>query len=127
MLSPVPHLDSGIDWPTKAETLSPSDCRGAEQHACCPTSRRRSSPRVITTPLDFQRPPARRSSGAAFGLEPAADAERLVPPAQPAAKTSTVCISSAPAPIPGAGVPGVLSSARVLDAVVPDAHALVKS
>ena len=62
-----------------------------------------------------------RSAGAGFGLEPMLTAERLVPPAQPQRGRARASISSAPAPIPARAVPGVISSARVLDKVVPDA------
>jgi phytoene desaturase len=116
-LAPVPHLDSGTDWTTMAETyrqavakrLNDTVLPGFEKHIV--TSR-------ITTPRDFHER-LLSYKGAAFGAEPillqsayfrahnrSEDIERLY---MVGAGTH-----------PGAGVPGVLMSARALDTVIPD-------
>jgi hypothetical protein len=62
--------------------------------------------------------------GAAFGLEPAAAAKRLVPPAQPQRGRRRACYMVGASTHPGAGVPGVLMSAKALETVVPHVSSL---
>lgn len=124
VLSPVPHLDSGINWHTKAESyrkliateLSNTILPDLENQVV--TSR-------MLTPQDFQ---DRLSSfrGAAFGLEPILTQSAWFRPHNQSEDVQNLYLVGA-GTHPGAGLPGVLSSARVLDALVPDAHALVKS
>ena len=124
VLSPVPHLESGINWHTKAESyrkliateLSNTILPDLENQVV--TSR-------IQTPQDFQ---DRLSSfrGAAFGLEPTLTQSAWFRPHNQSEDVKGLYFVGA-GTHPGAGLPGVLSSARVLDALVPDAHALVKS
>jgi len=118
VLSPVPNLDSGTDWSVKAEhyrqalaehlgaTLLP----GLEQEIV--TSR-------MLTPQDFQ---DRLSSfrGAAFGLEPILSQSAWFRPHNRSEEIERLFLVGA-GTHPGAGLPGVLSSARILDSVVPDA------
>ena len=118
VLSPVPNLDSGTDWSVKAEhyrralaehlgaTLLP----GLEQEIV--TSR-------MLTPQDFQ---DRLSSfrGAAFGLEPILSQSAWFRPHNRSEEIDRLFLVGA-GTHPGAGLPGVLSSARILDSVVPDA------
>ena len=121
VLSPVANLESGIDWPRAAEgyrraiaahlgsTLLP----GLE--GAVATSR-------VTTPQDFQ---DRLLSfrGAAFALEPTLMQSAWFRPHNRSEEVERLYLVGA-GTHPGAGIPGVLSSARVLDTVVPDAHAL---
>jgi phytoene desaturase len=124
VLSPVPHLESGINWHAKAESyrkliateLSNTILPDLENQVV--TSR-------LQTPQDFQ---DRLSSfrGAAFGLEPTLTQSAWFRPHNQSEDVERLYFVGA-GTHPGAGLPGVLSSARVLDALVPDANALVKS
>jgi phytoene desaturase len=121
VLSPVPHLASGTDWRVQAEpyrralaqrlgeTLLPD----LERHVV--TSR-------LMTPLDFQ---DRLCSfrGAAFGLEPVLTQSAWFRPHNASEELERLYLVGA-GTHPGAGLPGVLSSARILDTVVPHADAL---
>jgi phytoene desaturase len=118
VLSPVPHLGSGTHWPDKAEsyrralarTLGETVLPGLEDEIV--TSR-------VLTPQDFQ---DRLSSfrGAAFGLEPVLTQSAWFRPHNRSEDIERLYLVGA-GTHPGAGVPGVLSSARILDTVVPDA------
>jgi phytoene desaturase len=120
VLSPVPHLGSGVDWREKAEPyrravarhLSETVLPGLEDNVV--TSR-------MTTPQDFQ---DRLLSfrGAAFGLEPLLSQSAWFRPHNCSEDVKNLYLVGA-GTHPGAGLPGVLSSARVLDRVVPDALA----
>lgn len=118
VLSPVPHLEAGIDWGQAAETyrariaryLSATLLPGLESEIV--TSR-------LLTPQDFQ---DRLSSfrGAAFGLEPVLTQSAWFRPHNKSEDIEHLYLVGA-GTHPGAGLPGVLSSARILDTVVPDA------
>jgi phytoene desaturase len=120
VLSPVPHLGSGVDWRTRAESyrarvaahLSATLLPGLEREVV--TSR-------MLTPQDFQ---DRLSSfrGAAFGLEPVLTQSAWFRPHNRSEDVERLFLVGA-GTHPGAGLPGVLSSARVLAAVVPHASA----
>jgi phytoene desaturase len=120
VLSPVPHLGSGTDWSDAAEgyrraiarRLSETVLPGLEQEIV--TSR-------VMTPQDFQ---DRLLSfrGAGFGLEPVLTQSAWFRPHNRSEDVKNLYLVGA-GTHPGAGLPGVLSSARVLDSVVPDAHA----
>jgi len=75
---------------------------------------------LMTTPQDFQ---DRLSSfrGAAFGLEPVLTQSAWFRPHNRSEEVQHLYLVGA-GTHPGAGLPGVLSSARVLDTVVPDAE-----
>lgn len=121
VLSPVPHLESGIDWSLRAEAyrrrieqqLSETILPGLDREIV--TSR-------LMTPQDFQ---DRLSSyrGAAFGLEPVLTQSAWFRPHNRSEEVDRLYLVGA-GTHPGAGVPGVLSSARVLDEIVPDAYSL---
>jgi phytoene desaturase len=121
VLSPVPHLDAGIDWATRAEPyrqaiakhLDATVLPGFEQHVV--TS-------LVTTPQDF-RNRLLAFKGAGFGLEPVLLQSAYFRPHNRSEDIERLYLVGA-GTHPGAGVPGVISSARVLDTVVPDAHAL---
>jgi phytoene desaturase len=118
VLSPVPHLGSGVDWHAQAEPYRQAIARyldrtllpGFEAHVA--TSR-------VTTPLDFK---DRLLSwqGAAFGPEPVLLQSAWFRPHNRSEDVRGLYIVGA-GTHPGAGLPGVLSSARILDKVVPDA------
>lgn len=120
VLSPVPHCDSDIDWESQAEsyrqsiaqTLNQSVLPGLEDEIV--TSR-------MMTPQDFQ---SRLLSvkGAAFGLEPVFTQSAWFRPHNKSEEVDNLYLVGA-GTHPGAGLPGVLSSARILDKVVPDVAA----
>jgi phytoene desaturase len=120
VLSPVPHLKSGIDWAREAEPyrrrisdyLSRTVLPGLEQELV--TSR-------LLTPPDF-RHRLNSLEGAAFGLEPVLTQSAWFRPHNASEDIEHLYLVGA-GTHPGAGVPGVISSARVLDTVVPDAAA----
>jgi phytoene desaturase len=120
VLSPVPHLGSGIDWREKAEPYRRAIARRLSEtmlpdlEANVVTSR-------VTTPQDFH---DRLLSfrGAAFGLEPVLTQSAWFRPHNRCEEVKSLFLVGA-GTHPGAGLPGVLLSARVLDKVVPHAHA----
>ena len=79
----------------------------------------------MLTPQDFQ---DRLSSfrGAAFGLEPVLTQSAWFRPHNRSEDIDRLYLVGA-GTHPGAGLPGVLSSARVLDSLVPDARNLARS
>jgi phytoene desaturase len=124
VLSPVPNQDSGIDWTTQAEPyrqlvakrLHDTMMPGFEQHIV--TSR-------VMTPLEFQHDLSSHK-GAAFGLEPVLTQSAWFRPHNQSEDIQNLFLVGA-GTHPGAGVPGVLSSARVLDSVVPDAATFIRA
>ena len=122
VLSPVPNLLAGIDWSTTAETyrqkieahLEATMLPGLKQSIV--TSR-------ILNPQDFQ---DRLSSfrGAAFGLEPILTQSAWFRPHNRSDEFQNLFFVGA-GTHPGAGLPGVLMSAKILDEVVPDAAQFV--
>jgi phytoene desaturase len=118
VLSPVPHLGGDIDWSVAAEPyraaiatyLDETLLPGFEAHLV--TSR-------VTTPRDFQ-DDLSAYRGAGFGLEPVLTQSAWFRPHNRSEDIRHLYLVGA-GTHPGGGVPGVLSSARVLDTVVPDA------
>jgi phytoene desaturase len=121
VLSPVPHLDAGIDWAEAAEpyrraiaqVLGEIALPRFEQHIV--TSR-------VTTPQDFH-DRLLSYKGAAFGFEPLFTQSAWFRPHNQAEDIDRLYLVGA-GTHPGAGVPGVLSSARILDRLVPHAASL---
>ncbi|CAA2141277.1 phytoene desaturase [Hyphomicrobium sp. ghe19] len=120
VLSPVPNLDAKIDWETKAEAyrraiaerLNEVALPGFEKHIV--TSR-------TMSPLDFQHR-LLSYKGAGFGLEPVLTQSAWFRPHNRSEDIENLYLVGA-GTHPGAGVPGVLSSARILETIVPDAAA----
>jgi phytoene desaturase len=120
VLSPVPHLDADIDWSTEAEPyrqaiearLSATLMPGLKDDIV--TSR-------IATPVDFH---DRYCSlkGAAFSLAPTLIQSAWFRPNNRSEDIRGLYLVGAGTQ-PGAGLPGVLSSARILDSLVPEAAA----
>ena len=115
-LAPVPHLQSGTDWAREAEPFRQKVMRRLEATLLPGLSSDLLSSRVLT-PLDFQ---DRLSSfrGAAFGLEPVLSQSAWFRPHNQSEEVARLYLVGA-GTHPGAGLPGVLSSAKVLDSVVP--------
>jgi len=121
VLSPVPHLLSGTDWQKTAEPY-----RKALQDRLEATLLPGLSSEIVTshllTPQDFQ---DRLSSfrGAAFAMEPVLTQSAWFRPHNRSEEVDRLYLVGA-GTHPGAGLPGVLSSARILDTVVPHADSL---
>lgn len=122
VLSPVPHLDAGIDWNTAAEPYRLALQRRLEQTLLPGLEDAIVTSRVTTPQLFHDRLLSFR--GAAFGLEPVLWQSAWFRPHNRSEDVKGLYLVGA-GTHPGAGLPGVLSSARVLDSVVPDA-ALVR-
>jgi phytoene desaturase len=124
VLSPVPHLQSGTDWQATAEPY-----RKAIEQRLQATLLPNLSHEIVSshmlTPQDFQ---DRLSSfrGAAFGLEPVLTQSAWFRPHNRSEELKNLYLVGA-GTHPGAGLPGVLSSARVLDSVVPHADILTSA
>jgi phytoene desaturase len=120
VLSPVPHQDSGIDWTARAASYR--DAIAAHLEATVlPGLRQHIVTEKILTPIDFE---TRLSSykGAAFGLEPVLLQSAWFRPNNKSEDIENLFLVGA-GTHPGAGIPGVISSARILDTVVPHASA----
>ncbi len=124
VLSPVPHLQSGVDWSVQAEPY-----RRAIEAKLAATLLPGLADEIVTsrllTPQDFQ---DRLSSfrGAAFSLEPVLTQSAWFRPHNRSEELDRLYLVGA-GTHPGAGLPGVLSSARVLDSVVPHGDVLARS
>jgi phytoene desaturase len=121
VLSPVPHLESGTDWPAIAEQYRVKIARHLAR-TVMPGLESEIATSLMLTPLDFQ---DRLNSyrGAAFGLEPVLTQSAWFRPHNKSEDIERLYLVGA-GTHPGAGLPGVLTSARVLDTVVPDALTL---
>ena len=120
VLAPVPHLGSGTDWESKAESyrqqiskrLSETLMPGLEDAII--TSK-------IMTPVDF-RDDLNSIHGAAFGLEPILLQSAYFRPHNKSEDIENLFLVGA-GTHPGAGLPGVVTSARILDQVIPNVSA----
>ncbi|MGI9245951.1 MAG: phytoene desaturase [Steroidobacteraceae bacterium] len=121
VLSPVPHLGAGVDWRTQAEPYRQAIARHLDR-TLLPGFEAQLATSHVTTPLDFQ---DRLLSwkGAAFGPEPRLLQSAWFRPHNRSEDVRGLYLVGA-GTHPGAGMPGVLSSARILDKVVPDATVL---
>jgi phytoene desaturase len=121
VLSPVPNLESGTDWRTEAETYR----KGVEKYlerTVLPGLSGNITESLTMNPLDFQ---DRLLSfrGAAFGIEPVLTQSAFFRPHNESEDIERLYLVGA-GTHPGAGLPGVLSSARVLDRIVPHGSSL---
>ena len=121
VLSPVPNLLGTTDWKTQAETYKKSIQDLLERTVLPGLGAEIVSERLLT-PQDFH---DRLLSfrGAAFGMEPVLTQSAYFRPHNASEDIERLYLVGA-GTHPGAGLPGVLSSARILDRVVPDAAAL---
>lgn len=117
VLSPVPHIKSGVDWSQMgevyrkaiAESLSEELLPNLDSHVV--TSH-------LLTPDDFVNR-LNSEQGAAFGLQPILTQTAWFRPHNRSEDFENLYLVGA-GTHPGAGLPGVISSAKVLDEVVPD-------
>ncbi|MBB2964207.1 phytoene desaturase [Methylobacterium sp. R2-1] len=119
VLAPVPNLAGGQDWARLAEPYRQRIARFLEGSVlpglndALVTSR-------MTTPQDFS-DDFLSFRGSGFGLEPVLTQSAWFRPHNRSEDVANLFLVGA-GTHPGAGLPGVLSSARVLDTVVPDAR-----
>lgn len=118
VLSPVPHLDADVDWTTHAERYRGEIERFLAATVLPGLDREIVSSRMLT-PLGF-RDDLLSVKGAAFGMEPVLLQSAYFRPHNQSEDIESLYLVGA-GTHPGAGVPGVLSSARVLDSVIPSA------
>ena len=119
VLSPVPHLQSGTDWAQQAEPYRQAVCRRLEETLLPGLSQHVISSHVMT-PQNFQ-DDLLSFKGAAFGLEPLLLQSAWFRPHNRSEDVENLFMVGA-STHPGAGVPGVLMSAKALQTVVPQLH-----
>jgi phytoene desaturase len=119
VLSPVPDLRADVDWRQHAEPY-----RQAIEQKLATTVLPDLGKHIVTsrlmTPLDFEQR-LNSVNGAAFSLQPTLFQTGWFRPHNRSEDIENLFIVGA-GTHPGAGVPGVISSAKVLDEVVPDAR-----
>jgi phytoene desaturase len=120
-LCPVPNLDGATDWTTEGEKR-----RQAMMRRLSSTILPGLEDQVVTssfiTPLHF-RDDLLSERGAGFGFEPVLTQSAWFRPNNRSEDIDNLYLVGA-GTHPGAGLPGVLSSARILDKVVPHAAVL---
>ncbi len=119
VLSPVPHLQGDTDWCQQAGEYRDRIASYLEATSL-PDLRSHIVSETMMTPQDFQ---DRLLSfrGAGFGLEPLLMQSAWFRPHNKSEDIDNLYLVGA-GTHPGAGLPGVITSARVLDEVVPDAN-----
>lgn len=119
VLAPVPHLESGTDWEAQAEPFRLAIQKRLEE-TVLPGLSEHVQTSLLMTPLDFQsRLLAFR--GCAFSFEPKLTQSAWFRPHNVSEDVKGLYLVGA-GTHPGAGIPGVITSAKVLDKVVPHAH-----
>lgn len=116
VLSPVPNLEADLDWTTLAEPYR-QRIEAHLQERLLPDLKNQIVASHLVTPLDFE---GRLNSykGAAFSLEPVILQSAWFRPHNQSEEVDGLYLVGAGSH-PGAGVPGVLSSARILDQLIP--------
>jgi len=117
-LAPVPHLDSGTQWNDVAPRYREAVARVLEASVLPGLSESVVTSRV-TTPQDFQ-DRLWSYKGAGFGLEPVLLQSAWFRPHNRSEDVAGLYMVGA-STHPGAGVPGVLMSAKALETVIPHA------
>ena len=118
VLAPVPHLGGGVDWRAKAEPYRAAIQRRLEETIMPGLGETIVTSRLLT-PQDFQ-DRLLSVNGAAFSLEPQLFQSAWFRPHNLSEEVAGLYLVGA-GTHPGAGLPGVVSSAKILDEVVPDA------
>ena len=116
VLAPVPHLDSGTDWAATAEPYRQAVADALD--VVMPGFQKHIATSRVTTPQDFH-DRLLSFKGAAFGLEPLLLQSAWFRPHNRSEDIEHLFMVGA-STHPGAGVPGVLTSAKALESVVPD-------
>jgi phytoene desaturase len=123
-LSPVPHLDSGTDWRTQAASYRQAIERRLESTLLPGLGKHITVSRVMT-PLDFQ-DRLLSYKGAAFGLEPLLLQSAWFRPHNRSEDLPGLFMVGA-GTHPGAGIPGVLMSAKALESVLPPLSSFIRA
>ncbi len=116
VLSPVPHLGGAVDW--NAVKGAYADAILASLEKLCPDLRKHIISKIVWTPLDFEEQ-LDAHLGSAFQFEPILTQSAWFRPHNVSEDVKNLFLVGA-GTHPGAGVPGVLSSAKLLDRVIPD-------
>ena len=124
VLSPVPNLPSGTDWATHAEPYRSAIAKALEE-TVLPNLREHLTVSFMTTPQDFQ-DNLLSYKGAAFGLEPLLLQSAWFRPHNLSEDVKNLFMVGA-STHPGAGIPGVLMSAKALETVLPNAATFKES
>ena len=119
VLSPVPHLDSGTHWAEVAEGYRKTIAQALED-SVLPGLQASIVSSLVTTPQDFK-DRLWSLKGAGFGLEPLLLQSAWFRPHNRSEDVAGLYMVGA-STHPGAGVPGVLMSAKALETVVPHAN-----
>ena len=119
-LAPVTHLDSGTDWAAQAEPMRRAVAQVLDR-TVLPGFEKHLTASFMTTPQDFH-DRLLSFKGAAFGLEPLLLQSAWFRPHNRSEDVKDLYMVGA-STHPGAGIPGVLMSAKALDSVVPHAQA----
>jgi phytoene desaturase len=117
VLSPVPNLEGNIDWTSEAESYKEAICSYLED-ALLPDLKSSLVTSKVMTPYDF-RDKYLAFRGAAFGLEPILTQSAWFRPHNQSEDIANLYMVGA-GTHPGAGIPGVLTSAKLLDKVIPE-------
>jgi phytoene desaturase len=117
VLAPVPHLAAKVDWETHAEPYRQA-VEAQLERTILPDLGNQIVTSKVMTPLDFQ---SRFLSpwGAGFGMEPILSQSAYFRPQNKSHWLENLFMVGA-GTHPGAGIPGVLTSARIADEMVPD-------
>jgi len=118
VLSPVPNLDGNVDWETMAEPYRQKIAAHLERTMLPGLSEALVTSKIMT-PLDFHSR-LLAHKGAAFSMEPRLTQLAWFRPHNASEDVDGLYLVGA-GTHPGAGLPGVVSSAKILDKVVPHA------
>jgi phytoene desaturase len=118
-LAPVPHLDSHTDWQTQAEPMRQAIAQRLHETVLPDVASHIVTSRVMTPQTFHDR--LWSYKGAGFGLEPVLLQSAWFRPHNRSEDIAGLYMVGA-GTHPGAGVPGVLMSAKALDKVVPHVH-----
>jgi phytoene desaturase len=119
VLSPVPHLEADIDWATQAEPYRASIEKYLE-NTVLPGLHDAIDVSFVMTPQHF-RDELLSVNGAGFAMQPVLTQSAYFRPHNESEEIEGLYIVGA-GTHPGAGLPGVLSSAKILDRIIPDAR-----
>ena len=116
VLSPVPNLGGNVDWNAVKDLYAEAILESLEK--LCPNLREHIISKMVYTPLDFETD-LDAHLGSAFQFEPILTQSAWFRPHNVSEDVKNFYLVGA-GTHPGAGVPGVLSSAKLLDHVIPD-------
>ena len=124
VLAPVPHLGSGTDWVAEGERFRQRVQTRLEE-TVLPGLGDHLAVSHFITPQDFK-DRLNSVNGAGFAMQPRLFQSAWFRPHNRSEEVENLYLVGA-GTHPGAGVPGVLSSAKVIDRLVPHADALIRA